>query len=65
MATERIKIKFHTIHKLWEFAQQLISHNIEINTKEISLICECEETEIIMAIEKYHAHIIQEHSDIS
>lgn len=61
MATQRIKIKFHTIHTLWEFAQQIKSVNIEVNTKETTLICDCDEPEIIPAIEKYHGHIIQEH----
>jgi hypothetical protein len=45
---------------LWNFAQGLKANSLEINTGNKTLTCDCSETEISLAIEKYDGVLISE-----
>lgn len=60
MATEKRKIKFHDIFELWEFAKQIRPFNIEVNSKDNILTCDCGEPEIMLAKDGYNAQIIRQ-----
>jgi hypothetical protein len=45
---------------LWNFAQSMEADSMEINTGNKTLTCDCSETEVSLAIEKYNAVLIAE-----
>jgi len=60
MSKIKIAIAFKNIHLLWSFAQRIHALNIEINTTDKILICDCSEEDLNllpefegMVIEKY------------
>lgn len=52
---EKVTLQFKTIDDLWHFKKEIRSQELEINERELSIYCECEEDEIQLAVTKYGA----------
>jgi hypothetical protein len=50
-----IVLFFPTTQKLWEFAKTVTTNNIEVNSRENSLICDCTDMDVARATEEYGA----------
>lgn len=59
LSKTRIKLKFHSVQELWRFAQHINAVNIEINTRERTLICDCNEAEITLAVDEFGAAVAE------
>ena len=59
MARKQIKLKFITVPDLWSFAQRIGATYIEINTKEVTLVCDCNANDQALAIEEYFATVVE------
>jgi len=57
---KRISLKFPDINLLWGFAQILQSESIEIDTKNRTLICNCPDEIIALAIVDFSARVVEE-----
>lgn len=57
---KRITLLFPDTRSLWAFAQTLQANNIQINSNERKLVCDCSETEISKALIQYKATIVDE-----
>jgi hypothetical protein len=57
--SNRIALEFPDMYMLWKFAQKLTCKSIEINPPAKSLICDCTEQEINVAIAQYSAKILE------
>lgn len=55
MDTTQVKLRFESMQDLWRFAQRIRATNIEINTREQTLICHCSPEEAELAKERYGA----------
>ncbi len=55
MAHKKTVLIFPNLHLLWEFAQTIDARSIEIQTATRTLICDCEDADIALAKNKYHA----------
>jgi len=55
MLKQETKLCFRSVQDLWRFAQFIKVTNIEINTRELTLVCPCSELEIAVAIENFGA----------
>lgn len=54
-----VVLQFHDMHMLWQFAQVLSCKNLEINTQDKILTCNCSEAEIALATSRYSAKILK------
>ncbi len=54
-----IALRFPDMYKLWQYAQKLTSKSFEVNTHTNTLICDCSEKEINLAITVYGAKILE------
>lgn len=54
-----IAFQFPDMRLLWNFAQQLTCKSIDINTNTKTLICDCTEAEINLALTQYRATILE------
>lgn len=57
MSKQEVTIQFRNITQLWQFAQSIRCHSMEIIAAERILICPCSESDIAM-LEEYEGHII-------
>lgn len=55
MSKQKVSLVFSSLQQLWAYAQQINAHSIEIITQTKTLICECNDTDIALAREKYNA----------
>jgi hypothetical protein len=53
-------LQFPTITLLWSFAKELNNKSIHINTWERTLICDCPESEINLALTAFKAKMMEE-----
>lgn len=60
MSKTRIAIAFKNLHLLWSFVQRIRVVNIEINTADNILICECTEQELHL-LEEYEGMVVEEY----
>jgi hypothetical protein len=49
------QLYFPSLDLLWAFAQTITRPNLEINTREVSLLCVCSEEDISRALSDYKA----------
>jgi len=54
---KQVRLQFFDMRSLWQFAQQLTSKSIEINTTTKTLLCDCSEAEIQLAKTNHGAEI--------
>jgi hypothetical protein len=57
-AMKRVTLQFPDLHLLWSFVQTLRSPNIEINTIDRVLSCNCTDTDVTEAIGRYRAKLV-------
>jgi hypothetical protein len=57
-ATRTVTLQFPTVYSLWAFAKTLSSNNIEINTNQKTLTCDCLQDHIADAISTYQARLL-------
>jgi hypothetical protein len=57
----KIALQFPDMYLLWKFAQKLTCRSIEINPPTKTLLCDCSEEEIHVAITAYSAKILEGH----
>ena len=55
---KKITLLFPTLHELVLFKKTTHSNYIAINEAELTLVCECSETDIRLAIQQYKAVVI-------
>lgn len=55
---KKITLLFLSTQELLLFKETTHANNIEINEVEKILICECSQTDVRLAIKKYHAKVI-------
>lgn len=60
---KRITLAFPSLHLLWNFAQTLQTHYIQINSIERKLVCDCGEADVSRAIMQFQAEIVDEVED--
>ena len=60
LASTRIMLSFPDLGKLWAFALTLSHHNLEINTRLNTLICDCTDVDTDRAIQKFDATIFND-----
>lgn len=58
MPQRRIKLLFQSVQELWRFANRINAINIEINTRERTLICDCDAAEITLAVDEFGAVVV-------
>ena len=60
---ELVFFQFPTIRDLWKFRVEVNSTMFEINFLHLTLICECTDADLDLAVKKYKAKIISKESD--
>ena len=60
MSKTKIVIAFKNLHLLWSFVQRIHVVNIEINTADKILICECAEKELDL-LDEYEGMVVEEY----
>lgn len=65
MLKQKTKLVFNTIQDLWHYAQRINAINIEINTRERSLVCDCHELELAIALDEFNATIANQYAHAS
>jgi len=55
---KQVTLQFPDLHLLWQFAQTLTNHTIEIHTETKTLTCTCLEYDVFRATSKFKAMII-------
>lgn len=55
--------QFPTIRDLWKFRVEVNALMFEINFLRLTLICECTDADLDLAVKKYKAKIISKESD--
>lgn len=60
MSKTRIVIAFKNLHLLWNFVQRIHVVNIEINTADKILICECTEQDLTL-LPQYEGIVVEEY----
>ena len=60
---ELIFFQFPTIRDLWKFRVEVNSSMFEINFMHLTLICECTDADLDLAVKKYKAKIISKECD--
>jgi hypothetical protein len=63
MSKKKIVLRFPTLYVLWNFAQTLHGESVEVNTNNKTLICDCTESEVAIAVEAYRATVLEEITD--
>ena len=57
--SKKITIAFKNIRQLWNYAQKINARNIEIISADITLICDCSETDLFL-LPDYDGEVIEE-----
>lgn len=57
--SKKITIAFKSIRQLWNYAQKINARNIEIISADITLICDCSETDLSL-LPEYDGVVIEE-----
>lgn len=57
--SKKITIAFKNIRQLWNYAQKINARNIEIISADITLICDCSETDLSL-LPDYDGELIEE-----
>jgi hypothetical protein len=60
---ELVFFQFPTIRDLWKFRVEVNSLMFEINFLHLTLICECTDADLDLAVKKYKAKVITKESD--
>jgi hypothetical protein len=55
----RIALQFSDVYMLWEFAKQLTCKSLEFIPADKSLLCDCTEDEIHLALSRYGAKLLE------
>lgn len=50
---------FLSLKDLWDFRQEIYATDMEINTKNKTITCDCSPEHIALALQKYHAKIVE------
>lgn len=50
---------FETISDLWEFEENVHPQFVIINFPNKTISCHCSDSDIVLALEKYHAKVIE------
>ena len=50
-------LKFKNARELWEFKVFTKASSVEINLSDYTLICDCDEIEIDVAVSRFNAHL--------
>lgn len=59
---KKVILQFRDLNSLWQFARRIQANELEINTDNKSLCCNCSEADLSLAIEFYHAVVAEEMS---
>ena len=60
---KKTKLLFPNLSRLWSFSRHLRNQNLEINTANNVLICDCSDDEFEKAITEYGANKFEEEID--
>jgi len=63
MSKQKVTIQFKNVHLLWNYAQTIECHSMEILAGHMILICECSETDIAM-LEHYGGVVIEDYHSV-
>lgn len=63
MSKQTVTIRFKNIAQLWQYAQAIRCHSMEIIAAEAILICECSETDIAM-LTQYGGLVDEDHHPV-
>lgn len=53
-------MSFPDARSLWTFVQNLQAEFIQVNSKELKLICDCSENDVSKALMQFNAQIVDE-----
>jgi hypothetical protein len=56
----KVTLVFTTSKQLWAFKVATHADCVQVNTELLTLICDCSETDIALAVREYEAHIESE-----
>jgi len=56
---KKVILKFKTVKELWEFKMLAKAPDVEINLKRCTIICNCSEADILLAIDHYNAELLE------
>ena len=59
MQKTKVSIQFTSLTKLWKFRMAIDANVYEMNTREMTIICECSREHIQMAIEQYKGKVVE------
>jgi len=62
---KKVILKFTSAKQLWAFQKIMKATAFEINLKDYTIICDCDETEINLARDTYKAQVEEHKSDFS
>jgi hypothetical protein len=60
---KRVTLLFPDTKSLWAFAQTIQGNNIQVNSTERKLTCNCSDAEVSKAMIQYNAQIVDEVED--
>ena len=57
---KKVKLKFRTPKLIWEFRTAAQLNEFYLSTRDCTIICNCNEEEIIVAVSNYNACLVEE-----
>lgn len=63
MSLSRVKLRFKNLQTLWQFAKSVGAAYMEINNGELSLVCDCSESDIALATKAFGAEKLPVHTE--